>query len=142
MSLGKWLAKQITEEDSKIKVIIAIYPGRFQPMGKHHLATYDWMAKTFGKENSYIASSDKVCPVKSPFCFDEKAEIAKAHGVPDGHFVNERSPYIPKNILSQYDPASSSVVFVVGKKDMSENPRFRVGMTKRSNRPTYFQHEV
>ena len=121
------------------KTVIAIYPGRFQPMGKHHLATYDWMVKTFGKENSYIASSDKVCPVKSPFCFDEKKQIAIAHGVPDESFINERSPYVPKNILSKYDPESTSVVFVVGQKDMMENPRFRVGMKKRGG-PTYFQH--
>ncbi len=27
MSLGKWLANKIIEQDSKIKVIVAIYPG-------------------------------------------------------------------------------------------------------------------
>ena len=41
MNLGNWLAEQITEEDSKIKNIVAIYPGRFQPMGKHHAAVYN-----------------------------------------------------------------------------------------------------
>ena len=37
MSLGKHLADQILKEESNIKTIVAIYPGRFQPMGKHHV---------------------------------------------------------------------------------------------------------
>ena len=35
MSLGKWIAEEILTEESKIKNIVAIYPGRFQPMHKH-----------------------------------------------------------------------------------------------------------
>ena len=40
MSLGNYLAEQILLEEKNIKVIVAIYPGRFQPMGKHHAQTY------------------------------------------------------------------------------------------------------
>ena len=69
-----------------------------------------------------------------------KKSVAAAHGIPGDKFKNERSPYIPKDLLSQFDPMTTAVVFIVGAKDMSENPRFRVGMTKRGNRPTYFQH--
>ena len=54
MSLGNWLAEQIITEESKIKVIIAIYPGRFQPMGKHHAKTYRWLTGQFDK--AYVAT--------------------------------------------------------------------------------------
>ena len=31
------------EDDLGDKTIIAIYPGRFQPMGRHHKTAYDWL---------------------------------------------------------------------------------------------------
>ena len=40
-----------------INRIIAVYPGRFQPMGRHHKATYDWMVSNFGPENSFIVNT-------------------------------------------------------------------------------------
>ena len=30
---------------------IAIYPGRFQPMGKHHYKTYQWACQKYGAES-------------------------------------------------------------------------------------------
>jgi hypothetical protein len=41
---------------------IAIYPGRFQPFGKHHAATFMWVQNKFGAPNSFIATSDIVDP--------------------------------------------------------------------------------
>ena len=52
--------------------VIAFYAGRFQPMGRHHKMTYDWAARTFGEDNVFIVSSDKVEPPKSPLNFSEK----------------------------------------------------------------------
>ena len=40
-----------------MKQVIAVYPGRFQPMGKHHKDTYDWMVSTFGYENRLSITS-------------------------------------------------------------------------------------
>ena len=34
--------KKVTEEKSKIKKVIGIYGGRFQPFGPHHLKTFKW----------------------------------------------------------------------------------------------------
>ena len=45
---------------------VVIYPGRFQPMGKHHAKVYDWLASKFGKSNTYITTSNKVELPKSP----------------------------------------------------------------------------
>ena len=54
--------------------IVAIYPGRFQPAGSHHVKTYDWLVKKFGANNVFIATSD-VTGDKSPFTFAEKKKI-------------------------------------------------------------------
>ena len=34
------------EEKPKIKKVVGIYGGRFQPFGPHHYATYKWLEKT------------------------------------------------------------------------------------------------
>jgi len=115
MSLGKWLAEQIIEEDSKIKVIIAIYPGRFQPMGKHHAKTYRWLTGQFDK--AYVATSGKVALPKSPFSFSEKKKIINSHGI--SNVVQVKNPYQATEILSKYDPETTAAVFMVGKKDAS-----------------------
>jgi hypothetical protein len=115
MSLGKWLAEQIITEESKIKVIIAIYPGRFQPMGKHHAKTYRWLTGQFDK--AYVATSGKVDLPKSPFSFSEKKKIINSHGI--SNVVQVKNPYKAEEILKKYDPETTAAVFMVGKKDAS-----------------------
>ena len=115
MSLGKWLAEQIITEESKIKVIIAIYPGRFQPMGKHHAKTYRWLTGQFDK--AYVATSGKVSLPKSPFSFAEKKKIINSHGI--SNVVQVKNPYQATEILKKYDPETTAAVFMVGKKDAS-----------------------
>ena len=44
------------------KKVLAIYPGRFQPMGQHHLHTYKEIASKYGVENTFIATSGLVKP--------------------------------------------------------------------------------
>ena len=75
-----------------IKTVIAIYPGRFQPMGKHHYDAYKWLASKFGKENTFIATSDKVDPPKSPLNYKEKKAIASKYGIGD-NIVQVKNPY-------------------------------------------------
>ena len=114
MSLGKWLANQIVEEDSKIKVVVAIYPGRFQPMGKHHAKTFNWL-NSQGFDATYVATSGKVDLPKSPFSFNEKKKIINSHGI--SKVVQVKNPYQATEILSKYDPETTAAVFMVGKKD-------------------------
>jgi len=124
--------------------VIAIYPGRFQPMGQHHKMTYEWMVATFGRDNSFIVTSDKVSSPNSPLNYEEKKAVAIAHGVPNDKFVLTKSPYQPKELFQKLQAERGIfaqdvvVVFVVGKKDMSENPRFTIGF-KKSGGPTYYQ---
>ena len=137
MSLSEWLVESILSESNDIKQVVVIYPGRFQPMGRHHAAVYKKLASQFGKSNTYIATSDVVNPPKSPLNFREKAQVMKAHGITN--VVQVKNPYQSLEIVSKYDPDTTAVLFAVGKKDMAEDPRFRVG-TKKNGEPSYFQY--
>lgn len=106
-------------------------------MGRHHAGVYKKLASKFGKSNTYIATSDKVQLPKSPLNFKEKAQVMKQHGITN--VVQVKNPYQSIEITSKYDPETTAVLFAVGKKDMAENPRFRVG-TKKNGEPSYFQY--
>lgn len=103
------------EEDLGDKTILAIYPGRFQPMGRHHKAAYDWLAKKFGKENTYIVTSDKTEPQRSPFNFEEKKKIINKHGIKN--IAKVKSPYFPTELLQKFDPEKTVIVYMIGEKD-------------------------
>jgi len=118
---------------------IAIYPGRFQPFGKHHAAAFMWLQNKFGKENTYIVTSNKVDPEKSPFNFNEKKAIIELYGIDPSHIIEVKNPYSPAELYGQIDPETTSVVFMVGEKDMGEDPRFKIG-TKKDGSPSFFQN--
>ena len=118
---------------------IAIYPGRFQPFGKHHAATFMWLQKKFGKENTYIVSSNKIDTEKSPFNFNEKKAIMELYGIDPSHIIEVKNPYSPAELYGQFDPETTSVVFMVGEKDMGEDPRFKIGV-KKDGSPSFFQN--
>ena len=133
MNLGEQIVQNlISEADSNIKTIVAIYPGRFQPMGRHHAKVYDWLSGKFGKQNTYIATSDKVALPKSPLNFREKRSVILKHGIKN--VVQVKNPYVSEEILKKYNPATTAVVFVYGKKDAG-----RLRTTKKDGSPGYFQ---
>ena len=134
--LGKWLIDSIINE-SQVTTIVAIYPGRFQPMGKHHAAVYKNLANQFGQSYTYVATSDVVDPPTSPLNFNEKLSIINAHGI--SNVVQVKNPYKATEIIEKYDPATTAVVFAVGSKDMTDDARFRVGF-KKNGEKTYFQY--
>ena len=113
MSLGKYLVDQILKEESTIKTIVAIYPGRFQPMGKHHAKAYKWLQSKF--KDAYVGTSGKVDLPKSPFSFNEKKKIINSHGITK--VVKIKNPYKAEEILKKYDSDTTAVVFMVGEKD-------------------------
>lgn len=130
-----------------IKRTIAIYPGRFQPMGKHHYKTYQWACNKYGNENVFITTSNKIQEGRSPLSFDQKSVIMNMHGVPFSNIIQSKNPYAPKELFKSKGINLEEVrlVVIVGEKDMAENPRFsNLGMTKITKRnpvprPTYFQ---
>ncbi len=112
-NLSTYLAEQILLEESEITNIVAIYPGRFQPMGKHHAKAYKYLQSKF--KDAYVATSNKVDLPKSPFSFAEKKKIIKSHGI--SKVVQVKNTYQATEILKKYDPKKTAAVFMIGQKD-------------------------
>jgi hypothetical protein len=123
--------------------LLVIYPGRFQPFHKGHYAVYEYLTGKFGRNNVYIATSNKTDNAKSPFTFAEKAYFMQLTGVPADCIVQATQPYQIENILSTgqvsvADPENTVVIFAVSEKDMAEDPRFSFAAKKDGSAP-YFQ---
>jgi len=120
------------------KKIIAIYPGRFQPMGQHHAEVFFSLLDDPEYDKVYIATSNKVDMTdkdgtpKSPFNFSEKQKIATLYGIDPSQIIETGNPYNAKEITDNFDPEEYRIVYFVGDKDMRENPRFKrtSGITK------------
>jgi len=115
---------------------VAIYPGRFHPFHKGHASVYNFLKSKF--DTVYITTSNKIDPPKSPFSFEEKRAMMIHAGIPASAIVQTRQPYIPIEILKNFDPQNTSVVFAVSQKDMDEDPRFAF-KPKKDGSPSYFQ---
>jgi hypothetical protein len=116
--LSNFLVESIMAESAEMENVIVVYSGRFQPFHKGHFATYQNLIKKFGKDNVYIATSNKTDNVKSPFDFREKKTImTKMFGIPSNKIVQVKNPYAPTEILSNYDAAKTGLISVVGEKD-------------------------
>ena len=131
------------EEEQDIKQVVVIYPGRFQPMGRHHLATFKSLQTMFGDANVYIATSDpakkeeegkKVNRNQNPLNFDEKQAVMMRHGIAAEYIVKTDNPYTPVEILRNFDPDTTAAIFVYGSKDAGRLP-----YTKADGSPAYFQ---
>ena len=123
--------------------LLVIYPGRFQPFHKGHYAVYEYLTGKFGRNNVYIATSNKTDNAKSPFTFAEKAYFMQLTGVPADRIVQATQPYQIQNILSTgqitvANPENTVVIFAVSEKDMAEDPRFSFAAKKDGSTP-YFQ---
>ena len=123
-----------------INQLVVCYPGRFQPCGAHHATTFRLLKAKFSAVGShtYMVSSNKVELPKSPLTFEEKQLIINAHGIQE--IVQVRNPYMANEVLKDYDPATTAVIYAVGEKDMiGKDARFKPGLTKKG-KPTYYQY--
>lgn len=110
MKFHKWLNESINNH-------IAVYSGRFQPFHKGHYETYTRAVREFGKNNVYIATSDKVKPPKSPFNFKEKQNIITSmFNIPKDKVVQIKNPYSPVEVFKKF-PENTAYIAIVGKKD-------------------------
>ena len=101
--------------EQKIKTVVGVYAGRFQPFGLHHLKTYKWLQ---GKVDvAYIATSNITKPNTHPLNFRQKMAHMTKMGIPKNKIVNTRNPYRAENVLKKYDPATTAVVYIFGAKD-------------------------
>src|SRR5210317_205667 len=126
-------SKKVNEEKSKIKKVIAIYPGRFQPFGPHHKKVFDALQSKFGE--AYITTSDIKQPPRHPMNFTEKVRHMVKMGIPKNRIVKEKVPYVANNLLKKFDKDTTAVVYVFGAKDAG---RLKGGK-KKSGGLTYYQ---
>ena len=121
---------------------LVVYPGRFHPFHRGHLASYEYLTKKYGPENVYVATSDVQVPVTSPFSYSDKVAMMTKLGIPASHIVQVKNPYQAQEIVNGLPEESKNntvLIFAVSAKDMlSDKPRFTFG-TKRNGEPTYIQ---
>jgi hypothetical protein len=117
-------------EDQSSSNLLVVYPGRFQPWHKGHFAVYNYLVQQFGRDNVFIATSNKVDPPRSPFSFSEKTHFMHLTGVPEDRIVETRDPYRAVELVQHYDPKTTKLIFAVSAKDMAEDPRFTFGRKK------------
>jgi hypothetical protein len=114
---------------------IVIYSGRFHPFHKGHKASYDYLTKQFGKDNVYVATSNAMAPLTSPFSFEEKKSMAEKLGVPADKVVMVKNPYQAKEITSKINkPEDTVLVYALSEKDID-----RFQFTKKDGTPGYIQ---
>jgi hypothetical protein len=114
---------------------IVIMPGGFHPFHAGHLALYKSAVKAFPDADVYVAASDS--QKERPFPFKVKEKLAQVAGIPDGKFVQVKSPFRPDEITRNYDATQDALIFVRSEKDRNESPK--PGGTKKDGSPTYYQ---
>jgi hypothetical protein len=93
--------------------VVAVFTGRFQPFHAGHYSIYQEMVKRFGKENVFIATSDKTEAGKSPFGFRDKEEImTRMFDIPEEMVVQVKNPYAPVEVLESLPPGTIYVTAV------------------------------
>jgi len=118
--LTEYLVEGILQENASITKKIVVFAGRFQPFHKGHYFVYEYLSKTFGKDNVYIATSNMVEKPKSPFSFKEKKNImTKMFRVPVNKVVQVKSPYSPVEVLKKFDKDTTAYITAVSRKDGS-----------------------
>jgi cytidyltransferase-like protein len=108
---------------------IAIYPGRFHPFHKGHASSWKQLADEFGRNNTYVAISQKQEAPKSPFSAEDRAKMAMISGIPKENIISVANPYGGTEYIERFrkagiDPEKTILVFGVSKKDMETDPRF------------------
>lgn len=120
MKLQELLSESVSDQR-----VVVVYGGRFQPFHKGHNSVYQWLCKKFGKENVWIATSNKTNFDEkkgdvSPFTFKEKREIMTAlYDIEPGRVVQCKNPaFKPEEIFAKYKGYDITYVAAVGRKDV------------------------
>ena len=117
-SLDEDIEVEIEDENpDPIDKVVVIYPGRFQPMGRHHAAVFRRLNNLDFTDDVYVVTSDKVDPPDSPFNYEEKKQIMKAHGIPEDKIYKVKKTYGAIEVLGQFNPTTTAAIFVLGEKN-------------------------
>ena len=123
----------LSEDNKKIKKVVGIYGGRYQPFGPHHLKTYKWLKSKV--DDAYITTSDIKKPPKHPMNYREKVRHMTKMGVPKNRIIKEKVPLVANKVLKKYDPETTTVIYIFGEKDAGR----LAGGRKKSGGLSYFQ---
>jgi hypothetical protein len=113
--------------------LVVLYPGRFQPFHLGHGEVFRSLQNKFGRDNVYIATSNKVELPKSPFNFSDKTVFMNAAGISSDRILEVVSPY---KLPEQFDPANTIFIVAVGSPDRD---RLRPDSVKKDGSPGYFK---
>ena len=118
-------------ESIKMKRLVVVMGGRFQPFHQGHYEAYKWLCKKFGEENVWIATSNSTNfnPVSgpiSPFKFKEKVEImVSLYNINPRRIIQCKNPaFSPVEVFELYKDYPIIYVAAVGKKD---EERYKTG---------------
>lgn len=114
---------------------VVIMPGGFHPFHAGHYELYKAAKEKFPDADLYVAATNDQS--ERPFPFSLKQKLANLAGVSPDHFVQVKSPFQAKEILSKYDPNSDVLIYVRSEKDKNESPK--PGTIKKDGSPSYFQ---
>jgi len=99
---------------------LVIYHGRFHPFHRGHRASYEYLAKKYGADHVYIATTGVQAPVTSPFTFADKVRMISTLGIPSGHVVKVSNPYQSREItdsIPSEEKAKTVLIFALSAKD-------------------------
>jgi glycerol-3-phosphate cytidylyltransferase-like family protein len=114
---------------------IVVMPGGFHPFHAGHYSLYQAAQETFPDAEIFVAATND--QKERPFPFSIKEKLARVAGVDPSHFVQVKSPFMPKEITQHFNPEEDVLIFVRSEKDRTENPK--PGGTKKDGTPSYFQ---
>ena len=83
--------------------LVVLYPGRFQPFHLGHKEVFESLQNRFGRDNVYIATSNKTELPKSPFNFNDKVQLMNAAGIPSDRIIEVVSPYQLPSQFNEFD---------------------------------------
>jgi predicted SPOUT superfamily RNA methylase MTH1 len=125
-------APEVVNEANSSQLVV-LYPGRFQPFHLGHADVFRTLQAKFGRDNVYIATSNKADGGKSPFNFTDKVTIMHAAGVPSDRILEVQSPY---KLPAQFDATTTVLVVTVGAPDAA---RLQVDGVKKDGNPGYYK---
>jgi glycerol-3-phosphate cytidylyltransferase-like family protein/GNAT superfamily N-acetyltransferase len=121
--------------EAQQKQTLVLIPGGFHPFHPGHLSLYRAAEQAFpGARIVYVATDDRK---DRPFPFAEKQKLAQIAGVNPKNFQLVKSPFVAKEVTSQYDPNNTVLIFARSEKDRDEQPK--PGGVKKDGSPSYLQ---
>ena len=135
------IIKPILESNGNIKKVVGIFGGRFQPFGPHHKKVYEWLSKQF--DDAYITTSNIKQLPRHPMNFKEKVRHMTKMGVKSKYIIEEKTPYVAKNLEKKYDKNTTAFVYVFGAKDagrFSGGKYYRDYLKNKKNLMGYTKH--